>query len=200
MKIKKETLSTVLKDFELPETPTKKRYAEKKSKGKKAKKIIVNIVMVLTVLLLGFTVISVVFFNQKDMYLFGYKPYVISSESMAPVYKKNCVVLIKKNTYDTVEVGDLIAFKAHQIGDRPAFHRVVEITEQGFITKGDAVKERDNQVVTRDDFLGSETGHTNAFANLIPIVQTPLGFFMVIILPILLIAVIIIIVRMIIKA
>jgi len=190
-------ITTAKEELNMTETATDTMPQEDQPQKGKIKKIILNIAMGLAMLVMVFAIISVFFFNQEDMYLFGYKPYVISSESMEPVYMKNCVVIIKKDTYDDVKVGDLIAFKAQKIGGQPAFHRVIKITENGFVTKGDAVKQIDEQIVTREHFLGSEAWHTNVTATLIPLVQTPMGFVMIVVLPILLIAVIIIIVRMI---
>ena len=170
-----------------------------KTTGKKVKQIILNVLLALSVLLFLFVAISALFFSQKDAYLFGYKPYIITSESMEPVYMKRCIVLIKKGSYDQVEVGDVIAFKAHKIGGQPAFHRVIEITNDGFTTKGDAAKHADEQTVTRDDFLGSEVYHTNILPKFLILTQSPQGIIMFIVLPILLCAAIVVTIIFIVK-
>ena len=168
----------------------------KEPMGKKVKRIIINILLGLTISLVLFTIISVFFFNNKDAHFFGYKPYIISSESMEPIYQKHCIVIIKKNTYDQVKEKDLIAFKAEKIGGKPAFHRVIEVTPEGFVTKGDANQLQDEQVVNRDAFLGREVFHTNAIAKIFPLTQTTQGLILLIGTPVLLIAIIIIVTKL----
>jgi signal peptidase len=106
---------------------------------------------------------------------------------MEPACRKYAVVLVKNDTYDDVEAGELVAFTAEALGGKPAFHRVVEVTPDGFVTKGDANKINDGQIVNRDSFLGREVWHTNLTADLIPLLTTPKGALFLVALPVLLI-------------
>ena len=167
----------------------------KKLSGGRVKRVILNILLCITAAILVFTAVSAIFFNKGDTFLFGYKPFIISSESMEPAYLKYGAVLIKNGGYDDVKVNELIAFKAEKIGGKPAFHRVVKITEEGFITKGDNNKIIDEQIVNRGAFIGREVWKTNATAFIIPQLQTVRGFVMLVIAPVLLIAAIILFVK-----
>ncbi len=74
-------------------------------------------------------------------YLEVFPPYrVVSSGSMEPTYKQGDVVFIKKVDPHTLDVGDVIVFKARE-SEIPIIHRVINIVEEGntlyFVTKGD---------------------------------------------------------------
>jgi signal peptidase len=113
--------------------------------------------------------------DRDDTFLFGYKPFVIGSESMEPEIRKNGIVVIKKAGMDEVKEGDNIAFYADAMGGAPVFHRVIEVTPEGFVTKGDANKIPDGQIVDGGAFIGKEAWHTNITAKLIPLLKTPKG-------------------------
>jgi signal peptidase I len=102
---------------------------------------------------------------------------------MTPAYGKYALVLVKNKTYDKVDPGDVIAFKADGLGGNTALHRVVSVTPEGFITKGDANKQADRQMVNDLAFLGRTVWHTNLTTKLIPVLQTPKGIFFMAALP-----------------
>ena len=57
---------------------------------------------------------------------FGYRPFILSSESMEPLYSKGSLCLIKTTyTPDDVNVGDVIAYRSD--AGALVLHRVVEI-------------------------------------------------------------------------
>lgn len=164
-----------------------KKHKSTEPVRKKAVRIVLNILLAITVLLVAFTIITTAFGGRDDAFLFGYKPFIIGGNSMEPAYKKYGVVLIRHGGYDEVKAGELIAYKAEKMGGQPAFHRVIEITDEGFITKGDNNKIIDEQIVNRDAFIGREVWHTNVTAWLLTMIQTPQGLFMIIIIPVFLI-------------
>ena len=61
------------------------------------------------------------------------KPVVVLSGSMEPAIKTGSLAFIDTSNR-TVFVGDVISFRA---GDLLVSHRVIEITDQGYRTKGD---------------------------------------------------------------
>ena len=153
----------------------------------KATRIVLNVLLVLA---LGLAILAAVYaksFKQADTFVFGYKPFVVSSDSMAPKYRKYSLVLVKKDAFKTVEVGELIAFKAQALGGQPAFHRVRQITDAGILTKGDANKQADTQLINADSYLGSEVWHTNLTADLVPVLKTPRGIFFLVVSPLVLV-------------
>lgn len=150
---------------------------------KNAKRIVLNSFLGLSIALVLMAAAWAVFSNTEDTFLFGYKPYFIASESMEPAFKKHAIVLIKKDSYHNVRTGEVIAFKASQASGKAALHRVVGITANGFVTKGDANKRVDEQIVTGEAFLGREVWHSNMTASLSRSVQTPQGLLIAVMLP-----------------
>jgi signal peptidase len=65
--------------------------------------------------------------------IIGLKPVVVLSGSMEPAIKTGSLAFIDTSDRD-VFVGDVISFRA---GNLLVSHRVIEITEQGYKTKGD---------------------------------------------------------------
>jgi len=164
----------------------------RRAKGQKAKGIISNIFLVFSILIVLMAAVWTLFFNTPDAFLFGYKPYIVASESMQPGIMKYAFVIIEKGGYADVETGEVIAFKTSRMSGQSVLHRVVDVTPEGFVTKGDAVRIADDKVVTGDEFLGRKIWHTNLTAIVYGLLQTPKGIFLVVGLPSLIIAFLII--------
>ena len=106
-------------------------------------------------LLIGvlFTVILVYFTSGQ----FHYHAIAIASGSMSPTIRRGDVVVIEKidNKYDSIKVGDVIAYEYSKV---IIVHRVERIVkdrgEYFFYTKGDANKDSDNWVVEASSIEG----------------------------------------------
>ena len=165
--------------------------------SRKAKRIILNILLGVSFAILIYAVVMVFFFRSEDAYFLGYKPYIVASESMSPAIEKYALVLVKNGGYDDVKTGDVIAYKADQIGGKSALHRVIDVTSDGLITKGDANKINDERLVTEDSFMGHEVWYTNSTAAIIPMFQTTKGTIIAIMLTLATIIILVIIAKVI---
>lgn len=82
----------------------------------------------------------------------GIEQKVILSNSMVPYMKAGDSVLIKECNIGDVKEGDVVCFLN---GDNVVCHRVYSMNGDGTITtKGDAVAEPDNELITKDEFVG----------------------------------------------
>jgi signal peptidase len=126
--------------------------------------------------------------STENIYVFGYKPFIIVTGSMETEYMTNSMIIIKKDSFENIKVGDVVAFQAESMGKKLAFHRVVDQVGDAFVTKGDNNNHADEAYVTRDNFIGSEVFHTNVTAYWINELHRPLGWIRMILLPILAIA------------
>ena len=124
-----------------------------------------------------------VFNGRGDSFLFGYKPYIVSTGSMEPEYSTHCIVLIKQDPYEEVRLGDVVAFKSVQLGESEAMHRVIDQTPQGFITKGDNNDNADDETVTLENYIGRAIWHTNALAGYIDKLMEPNGVLLFLVMP-----------------
>lgn len=75
---------------------------------------------------------------------------VVMSGSMEPAIKTGSLILINTTDNDINE-GDIIAFHS---GKAEVAHRVVEITSEGYVTKGDANETRDFSIVSENMVIG----------------------------------------------
>ncbi len=114
---------------------------------------------------------------------------VVRSGSMEPAIPTGSVIFIMPAEEYTV--GDIITYRIVGM-DIPTTHRIVGIDEDdkgSFITKGDANPADDILTVDRDDILGSVRFHIPFLGFVINLARQPLGFFLLIIFPALVIGV-----------
>mgnify|MGYP000441968385 FL=1 len=99
-------------------------------------KIVLTVLVSLFFLFLAFIVYGVAINNNF------YKLILVTSDSMAPVFRSGDLIMIVKVDPEQIKVGDIVTF---QTKDRRLLtHRVVEIKEDGeYVTKGDANEEAD---------------------------------------------------------
>jgi signal peptidase len=99
------------------------------------------IIPLLLVLIIGF-----VLYNQMIFFA------VVGSGSMEPTFKKGDLILMQ-NIDVEVENGNIIMFDTPTVLI-PVTHRVIEISDKGFITKGDARSSKDGWIVKDEDIVG----------------------------------------------
>ena len=122
---------------------------------------ILSLIVVITVLLL-------------ILLFIGIEPFVVLSGSMEPKIETGSLCFInKKVKYEDIEENDNIAFK---MSDKTLVtHRVVEITDEGFVTKGDANDVNDGAKVTRNNYVGKTVFSLPKIGYLISLFQTRNG-------------------------
>jgi signal peptidase len=83
------------------------------------------------------------------------KPLIVLSSSMTPLLGVGDLVIVKPIEPSNLKVGDILAFK-DPAGRKNVIitHRIVEIEDEKFQTKGDAVEEPDQFVVHAKDVVG----------------------------------------------
>lgn len=87
------------------------------------------------------------------LFAFGVRPYITMSGSMEPEIQTGSVCFVNtKYDYDKIKVGDVVAY-THSSGVRVT-HRVIEITDEGFETKGDSNDVSDGVSTTRRNYHG----------------------------------------------
>lgn len=84
----------------------------------------------------------------------GYKPLVIISGSMEPVLKVGGILYYKEIKLDEYAKDDIVVYKSNKY---LISHRIVEIKDNGFKTKGDANKNIDSNLLSFNKVLGKGT-------------------------------------------
>jgi signal peptidase len=81
----------------------------------------------------------------------GFPSYFILSDSMKPVLRQGNAVII--NTHDReVAPGEVIAFR---MGEATIVHRVMTVSEEGIVTKGDDNASLDPGIRQQEDVIGT---------------------------------------------
>ena len=160
---------------------------------KKAASIVISVVMwiiILVAALFAFTTLA-----TKDdgsvSSLAGFTPLTVQSESMAPTFDQDDLIIIKQCDPSTLEVGDIVTFHAI-IDNQYALntHRIISINEvnglNSYTTKGDNNELADQHVIADGDIVGKYVGKIPYMGKVIGFLSSTWCFLVVIVLPMLL--------------
>ena len=137
----------------------------------KAMKILKNIFVwlfvALAVCMMVFTIVSVTTFDRADRNLFGYKAFIVLSDSMSKTdFNAGDLVLVKEVDPSTLKEGDIIAYTSQNTSNygETVTHKIRKLTtdangEPGFITYGTTTDTDDETVVTYPYVLGKYRSH-----------------------------------------
>ncbi len=138
-----------------------------------------------------FTVISVTTFNRNDRDLFGYKAYIVNTDSMAATdFSAGDLIFVKEVNASTLQEGDIITFISQ---DTDSFgetitHKIRKRTTDaegnpGFITYGTTTGIDDDIVVTYPYILGKYETHVRFVGTFFNFLKTPQGYIVCIFVP-----------------
>ncbi len=166
-----------------------------------AKTILTWLLVVAAVAMMIFTVISVNTFDRNNRSLFGYKAYIVLSDSMRTVngdadkgyFSAGDLVLVKEVDPSTLKEGDIIAYSSTDSDNygETVTHMIRSRTtdangEPGFITYGTSTGTDDTNVVTYPYVLGKYSGHIPKAGSFFQFLKTTPGYIVCIFLPFLL--------------
>lgn len=170
--------------------------------SKVVKKILNILIDIIVVLILLFSILVVVMSLTSESSgvpnIFGIAPITVASDSMEDTLMVNDLIFCEVRTdyvYDDYAVGDIVTFNQEIEGEtRLNTHRIVEVVEDNGITyyktQGDNKDTNpvpDEKLKTANDivakYTGNKIGGVGAFFSFI---RTQLGFFLVILLPMIL--------------
>ena len=127
--------------------------------------------------------------------VFGYTPFSVQTDSMKPTFVKGDYIFIEDCNTDELKVGDIITYFTIIDGQRVVnTHRIVEINDNNgliqYRTQGDNKEtnpEVDKLMLSPGDVIGKYNGtRIPMLGSVIDYLSTQLGFFLVILLPVLL--------------
>jgi len=114
---------------------------------------------------------------------FGWRVDAVFSGSMEPALKVGSVEITKPFDPNDIQAGDIITFRSPGNPELVVTHRVAAITDQGFITKGDANKDNDELVVPPQNVIGKVVFHIPYVGYVVWALRTPLGFILALVVP-----------------
>jgi len=108
-----------------------------------------------------------------------YEP--VFTGSMEPTIPVGGVVIIKPVDPETLKIGDIICFRLS--GPASTTHRIINITDEGFVTKGDANENPDQWTVKNENVIGKVIFAIPYIGYLGYFVRTPVGYITLILIP-----------------
>ena len=149
-----------------------------------AKTILVQLMVALAVIMMIFTIVSVTTFDRADRNLFGYKTFIVLSDSMSKTdFNAGDIVFVKGVDASTLKEGDIISYvsqNSHNFGETVT-HKIRRLTSDaegnpGFVTYGTTTDTDDETVVTYPYVLGKYTGHLPKVGAFFQFLKTTPGY------------------------
>lgn len=159
-----------------------------------AKTIFVWLMVALAVFMMIFTIVSVTTFDRADRNLFGYKIFIVLSDSMSKTdFNAGDIVFVREVDASTLKEGDIISYTSqniHNFGETVT-HKIRRLTSDaegnpGFVTYGTTTDTDDETVVTYPYVLGKYTGHLPKVGAFFQFLKTTPGYIVCILTPFLL--------------
>ena len=162
---------------------------------KKAWNILSNalvwIIVVITVAVMVFTIVSVNTFDRNDREIFGYKAFIVLSDSMSATdFDAGDLVLVKEVDPTTLKEGDIIAFTSQNQENygKTVTHKIRRLTrdangDPGFITYGTTTDTDDAAVVTFPFILGKYQFSLPGVGNFFYFLRSTQGYIVCILIP-----------------
>lgn len=141
-----------------------------------------------------FTIVSVSTFDRADRNLFGYKAFIVLSDSMSKTdFNAGDLVLVKEVDPSTLKEGDIIAYTSQNTANygETVTHKIRRLTtdangQPGFVTYGTTTDTDDETIVTYPYVLGKYSTHIPKVGTFFQFLKTTPGYIVCILIPFLL--------------
>ncbi|MBQ8802653.1 MAG: signal peptidase I [Tyzzerella sp.] len=156
------------------------------------KSIFIWLLVFLAVGMMIFTIVSVTTFNRNDRNLFGYRAYIVLSDSMSKTdFDAGDLVLVKEVADpSTLKEGDIISYISQDTENygEVITHKIRRATtdvngQPGFVTYGTTTDTDDETVVTYPYILGKYETHLPKVGTFFQFLKTPQGYIVCIFIP-----------------
>ncbi len=155
------------------------------------KKILVILIVLFALFMMVFTIVSAATFDRIDRSLFGYRAFIVLSDSMSATdFDAGDLILVKEVDPATLEVGDIVSYQSNNemnYGD-VVTHKIRAVTvnengEPGFITYGTTTGTDDEGIVTYSQVLGEYRFRIAGAGTFFSFLKTTPGYILCILLP-----------------
>lgn len=158
------------------------------------KNIFVWLMVALAACMMIFTIVSVSTFDRADRDIFGYRAFIVFSDSMSATdFNAGDLILVKEVDPSTLQAGDIISYQSTSTENYGEIitHKIRELTTDeegnpGFITYGTTTGEDDQNVVAYSFVVGKYTARLPGVGKFFQFLKTTPGYIVCIFLPFLL--------------
>ena len=153
--------------------------------------IAVWLIVALAACMMIFTIVSVTTFDRADRNLFGYKLFIVLTDSMSATdFDAGDLALVKETDCESLVEGDIIAYTSQNTSNfgETVMHKIRTLTTDGegnpgFITYGTTTDTDDETVVTYPYVLGKYVGHIPKVGIFFQFLKTTQGYIICILIP-----------------
>lgn len=153
--------------------------------------VFVWVVMVIAVLMMIFTVVSVSTFNRADRDIFGFKAFIVLSDSMSATdFNAGDLIFVKEVDPASLTAGDIIAYQSTNTDNfgEVVTHKIRRLTTDalgnpGFVTYGTTTNTDDENIVTYEYVIGKYKTKLPVVGKFFRYLKTTPGYFICIFLP-----------------
>lgn len=158
---------------------------------KTATTILVGGITLLAVFMMIFTIVSVTMFDRNDRNLFGYRAFIVKSDSMSATdFDAGDLILVKETDPAALVEGDVISYisqNSESFGETIT-HKIRRKTTDasgapGFVTYGTTTDTDDATIVTYPYVLGKYSFRIPYLGTFFNFLKTPQGYFVCIFTP-----------------
>lgn len=149
------------------------------------KNLLVIAITLIAVFMMVFTVVSVTMFDRNDRNLFGYRAYIVASDSMSATdFDAGDLIIVKEVDPSTLVEGDIISYisQSSESFGETITHKIRRLTtdihgEKGFVTYGTTTNSDDPVIVTYPYVLGRYEMNIPKLGLFFSFLKTPQGYF-----------------------
>jgi signal peptidase len=160
------------------------------------KSILVWTFVGIAVIMMLFTLFSVNTFDKTDRDVFGYKFFIVQTDSMSDTFRAGDIVIVNEIDPTTLVAGDIITFISQNEDsfNETITHKIRSLTkdengEPAFVTYGTTTDSDDETVVTYPYILGKYSFHLPWIGRFFQFLKTTPGYIVCILVPFLLLMV-----------
>ncbi len=162
------------------------------------KNVIVWIIILLAFCVMIFTIVSVSTFDRTDRSIFGYKMFIVQTDSMSATdFSAGDLVVVTETDPSTLQAGDIISFVSRDTSNygETVTHKIRELTvddegNPGFVTYGTTTDSNDAEIVTYPYVIGKYLFAIPKIGTFFAFLKTGPGYLLCILVPFLLLIII----------
>lgn len=153
--------------------------------------IVVWLIVVIAAGMMVFTIVSVSTFDRAERSLFGYKAFIVLSDSMSKTdFNAGDLVLVKEVDPSTLQDGDIISYTSQNSSNygEVVTHKIRKLTtdangEPGFITYGTTTDTDDETIVTYEYVIGKYSKSIPKVGTFFQFLKSTPGYIVCILIP-----------------
>ena len=155
-------------------------------------RVLTTLILIFSIFIMIFTVLSVTMVNKENATLFGYKPYIVLSDSMNTEFQVGDMAISKQVDPSTLKPGDIITYRSIDPANygEMVTHKIREETtyegKPAFITYGTTTGVDDTYPALQENIFGKYVFHLPKMGYFFQFLKSTAGYITLILIPFLL--------------